>query len=108
MVYCKWSIQSSLSHHKNISNRNWKQKLIFESVEYNFKKSLKNFQENEMNKWNFFPQDMVNKYKVKKKTMEEGVLFYYTIALLRILETMHACDVIHGDIKPDNFLVLDR
>ncbi|KAL9952708.1 hypothetical protein ACROYT_G040000 [Oculina patagonica] len=51
--------------------------------------------------------DMVNKYKVKKKTMEEGVLFYYTIALLRILETMHACDVIHGDIKPDNFLVLD-
>ena len=51
---------------------------------------------------------MVNKYKVKKKAMEEGVLFYYTIALLRILETLHACDVIHGDIKPDNFLVLDR
>lgn len=51
---------------------------------------------------------MVNKYKVKNKTMEEGVVFYYTIALLRILETLHACDVIHGDIKPDNFLVLDR
>lgn len=56
----------------------------------------------------FSLQDMVNKYKMKKKSMEEGVLFYYTIALLRILETMHACDVIHGDIKPDNFLVLDR
>lgn len=51
--------------------------------------------------------DMVNKYKMKNKTMEEGVVFYYTIALLRILETLHACDVIHGDIKPDNFLVLD-
>ncbi|XP_022798611.1 mitotic checkpoint serine/threonine-protein kinase BUB1-like isoform X2 [Stylophora pistillata] len=51
--------------------------------------------------------DMVNKYKMKKKTLEEGVLFYYTIALLRILETLHACCIIHGDVKPDNFLVLD-
>ena len=51
---------------------------------------------------------MVNKYKTKNKNMEEGVVFYYTIALLRILETLHACNVIHGDIKPDNFLVLDR
>ena len=51
---------------------------------------------------------MVNKYKMEKKTMEEGVLFYYTIALLRIIETLHFCGIIHGDIKPDNFLVLDR
>lgn len=51
--------------------------------------------------------DMVNKYKMEKKTMEEGVLFYYTIALLRIIETLHSCGIIHGDIKPDNFLVLD-
>ena len=51
---------------------------------------------------------MVNKYKGKNTVMEEGVLFYYTIALLRILETLHACGIIHGDIKPDNFLVLDR
>ena len=58
--------------------------------------------------WNIFLQDMINKYKMKNKTMEEGVLCNYTIALLRILETLHACDIIHGDIKPDNFLVLDR
>ena len=51
---------------------------------------------------------MVNKYKVKKKTMEEGVIFYYAIVLLRILETLHTCGIIHGDVKPDNFLVLDR
>jgi len=51
---------------------------------------------------------MINKYKMKNKTMEEGVLCNYTIALLRILETLQACDIIHGDIKPDNFLVLDR
>lgn len=51
--------------------------------------------------------DMVNKYKVNKKNMEEGVMFFYTIALLRILETLHSCDIIHGDVKPDNFLVLD-
>lgn len=51
---------------------------------------------------------MVNKYKMEKKTMEEGVLFYYTIALLRIIETLNSCGIIHGDIKPDNFLVLDR
>ena len=51
---------------------------------------------------------MVNKYKVNNKNMEEGVAFFYAIALLRILETLHSCDIIHGDIKPDNFLVLDR
>lgn len=51
---------------------------------------------------------MVNNYKSNKKKIEEGVIFFYTIALLRILETLHYCDIIHGDIKPDNFLVLDR
>ena len=51
---------------------------------------------------------MVNKYKLNKKNMAEGVVFFYTIALLRILETLHSCGIIHGDVKPDNFLVLDR
>ena len=32
---------------------------------------------------------------------------YYTIELLKIVENAHRCDIIHGDIKPDNFLVVD-
>ena len=66
------------------------------------------FASNKTNVVKFLPQDMVNNYKSNKKKMEEGVIFFYTIALLRILETLHYCDIIHGDIKPDNFLVLDR
>ena len=56
---------------------------------------------------NVFSQDLVNKYKLNKKSIEEGVMFFYTIALLRILEVSHSCQIIHGDVKPDNFLVLD-
>lgn len=50
---------------------------------------------------------MVNKYKVNKKNMEEGVMFFYIIVLLRILEILYFCDIIYGDVKFDNFLVLD-
>ena len=51
---------------------------------------------------------MVNKYKLKQKSVDYYVAMHYTIALLRIVETMHAVGIIHGDIKPDNFIVLDR
>ena len=29
----------------------------------------------------------------------------YTIELLRMVEALHQCGIIHGDIKPDNFLI---
>ena len=36
----------------------------------------------------------------------EPVMIYMTIELLHMIENLHRCQIIHGDIKPDNFLVL--
>ncbi|XP_052789856.1 mitotic checkpoint serine/threonine-protein kinase BUB1-like isoform X2 [Mya arenaria] len=36
----------------------------------------------------------------------EPVMVYMAIELLHLVENIHACNVIHGDIKPDNFLIL--
>ena len=56
----------------------------------------------------FLFQDVVNKYKMVNKKMNEAVVLYYTINILRILETCHKCGIIHGDVKPDNFLVIEK
>ena len=50
----------------------------------------------------------MNKYKGSNKTISESMAVYYTIDLLKVVETAHRCGIIHGDIKPDNFLVFDR
>ena len=36
---------------------------------------------------------------------EETSLFY-GLEMLNILESIHDCGIIHGDIKPDNFVLL--
>ncbi|XP_064623376.1 uncharacterized protein LOC135485367 [Lineus longissimus] len=48
--------------------------------------------------------NLVNAFKVKKSFLPESVVMYLTISLLKILENLMAVDIIHGDIKPDNFL----
>ena len=40
-----------------------------------------------------------------KKTSVEPIAMYFTIEMLRILEKLHKSQIIHGDIKPDNFLI---
>ena len=50
----------------------------------------------------------MNKYKTDNSKIEEAVIVYYTINILRILEAAHKCGIIHGDIKPDNFLVVEK
>lgn len=37
--------------------------------------------------------------------MEEVLCIFYTIEMLRILETLHSVGIIHGDFKPDNLLI---
>lgn len=39
--------------------------------------------------------------------MEEVVVMYYAMELLRITVALHAARVIHTDIKPDNLLLAD-
>ncbi|KAI4333945.1 hypothetical protein L6164_018693 [Bauhinia variegata] len=50
-------------------------------------------------------QDVINSYVVVAKSMEEVLCIYYTIEMLRMLETLHDCGIIHGDFKPDNLLI---
>lgn len=50
-------------------------------------------------------QDAINCHAQLGKTMKEELVIMYTIELLRMAEIMHQCGIIHGDIKPDNFLI---
>ncbi|KAK4745362.1 hypothetical protein SAY87_011674 [Trapa incisa] len=50
-------------------------------------------------------QDAVNSYLVMGKFMEEVLCIYFTIEMLRMLETLHSAHIIHGDFKADNLLI---
>ncbi|KAJ8627795.1 hypothetical protein MRB53_021102 [Persea americana] len=50
-------------------------------------------------------QDVINSYLVIGQWMDEVLCIYYSIEMLRMLETLHNVGIIHGDFKPDNLLV---
>ncbi|XP_042488030.1 mitotic checkpoint serine/threonine-protein kinase BUB1 [Macadamia integrifolia] len=50
-------------------------------------------------------QDAINSYIVTGHNMDEVLCIYYTIEMLRMLETLHSISIIHGDFKPDNLLI---
>ncbi len=52
--------------------------------------------------------DVINARITANKAMEEVMVMYYTIELLKIVNEMHSCQIIHGDIKPDNFLIMNE
>ncbi|CAL5072543.1 unnamed protein product [Urochloa decumbens] len=49
--------------------------------------------------------DVINSHLVVGRYMDEVLCMYYTIEMLKILETLHNAGIIHGDFKPDNMLV---
>ncbi|XP_042868187.1 uncharacterized protein LOC122250695 isoform X3 [Penaeus japonicus] len=49
--------------------------------------------------------DIVNRYKVAGQTVPEELAMYFMVEVLSILEALHSCNIIHADIKPDNFLI---
>jgi hypothetical protein len=52
--------------------------------------------------------DLVNSNRECNKVMEEAMVMYYTIELLKLVKELHSCNIIHGDIKPDNCLIMNE
>ena len=50
-------------------------------------------------------QDVLNSYLRVGKQMDELIVMYYAIELLRVVQSLHLAGVVHADIKPDNLLV---
>ena len=50
-------------------------------------------------------QDLVNKLYMERVGYPELYALLYGADVCRIVKTMHDCSIIHGDVKPDNFLL---
>jgi len=50
-------------------------------------------------------QDALNSYLRVGERMDEVLVMYYAIELLRVVESLHAAGFLHADIKPDNVLL---
>lgn len=53
--------------------------------------------------------DVCNKHKsVTKRNVDELIVMNLTTQMLSIVDHLHGASIIHGDIKPDNFLLMRR
>lgn len=53
-------------------------------------------------------QEVLNLMKQQGCTLLAPIVSLYLIVeLLQVVDKLHACQIIHGDIKPDNILVRD-
>ncbi|XP_021247633.1 mitotic checkpoint serine/threonine-protein kinase BUB1 isoform X2 [Numida meleagris] len=51
----------------------------------------------------------INIYKkLPDKVMPQALVIYFTVKILHMVEELHSCKIIHGDIKPDNFMLGER
>ncbi|NXK45817.1 BUB1 kinase, partial [Chauna torquata] len=51
----------------------------------------------------------INIYKkLPEKVMPQALVMYFAVKILYMVEELHSCKIIHGDIKPDNFILGER
>ncbi|XP_069643843.1 mitotic checkpoint serine/threonine-protein kinase BUB1 isoform X2 [Haliaeetus albicilla] len=51
----------------------------------------------------------INIYKrLPEKVMPQALVVYFAVKILYMVEELHSCKIIHGDIKPDNFILGER
>ncbi|XP_051000546.1 mitotic checkpoint serine/threonine-protein kinase BUB1 [Acomys russatus] len=51
----------------------------------------------------------INLYKnTPEKVMPQALVITFAIRILYMVEQIHSCEIIHGDIKPDNFILGHR
>uniref|UniRef100_A0A8C8AIU3 BUB1 mitotic checkpoint serine/threonine kinase n=1 Tax=Otus sunia TaxID=257818 RepID=A0A8C8AIU3_9STRI len=51
----------------------------------------------------------INIYKkLPEKVMPQALAIYFAVKILYMVEELHNCKIIHGDIKPDNFILGER
>ncbi|NWQ72362.1 BUB1 kinase, partial [Neopipo cinnamomea] len=51
----------------------------------------------------------INLYKkIPEKVMPQALVIYFAVKILHMVEELHSCQIIHGDIKPDNFILGER
>lgn len=36
--------------------------------------------------------------------MPQALVIYFAVKILHMIEELHKCGIIHGDVKPDNFI----
>ncbi|KAG9288280.1 hypothetical protein G9A89_021311 [Geosiphon pyriformis] len=49
--------------------------------------------------------DVINAVTNERTNMDELLVAFFTIELLKVIESMHTAGIIHGDMKPDNCLL---
>ncbi|XP_054837495.1 mitotic checkpoint serine/threonine-protein kinase BUB1 [Eublepharis macularius] len=51
----------------------------------------------------------INIYKkLPEKVMPQALAVYFAVKILQMVEELHKCGIIHGDVKPDNFIFGER
>ncbi|XP_011376153.1 mitotic checkpoint serine/threonine-protein kinase BUB1 [Pteropus vampyrus] len=51
----------------------------------------------------------INLYKnTPEKVMPQALVLSFAISILHMIEQVHGCEIIHGDVKPDNFILGSR
>ncbi|KAM4867352.1 mitotic checkpoint serine/threonine-protein kinase BUB1 [Thomomys bottae] len=51
----------------------------------------------------------INLYKnTPEKVMPQALVISFAVKMLHMIEQVHSCEIIHGDVKPDNFILGNR